>query len=48
MCRHSSVVKVNDLRICLKCGMTLADNKKIVFDRKLRPYIEKKNRRKNK
>lgn len=48
MCNHSAIIKINDVRVCAKCGMTLVDSKKVIFDRKLRPYISKKNRRKNK
>lgn len=50
MCNHS-MVKVNDLNVCVKCGLILADHKKVVFDRKLSDYIRnrsKKNRRNQK
>ena len=47
MCNHI-MKKVNNLNVCIKCGLTLADNKKIVFDRRLTDYIKKKNRRNGK
>ena len=50
MCNHS-MVKVNDVNVCVKCGLILADRKKVIFDRELSDYIRnknKKNRRKSK
>lgn len=47
MCNHT-FLKMNDVTVCVKCGMTVADGKKVIFDRKLPSYIRKKNRRKKK
>ena len=42
MCNHT-FVKFNDVSVCTKCGLTLAD-KKAVFDRKL-PSFRFKNKK---
>lgn len=46
MCNHI-MIKVNDLNVCAKCGMTLADGK-VVFDRGLLDYIKSKEKNKKK
>ncbi len=40
-CKHTAV-NVGTCRVCTKCGMTLLDNGKVFFDRKLRNYVMKK------
>lgn len=35
MCPHSNTKKINDVRVCLKCGMTLTNDGRVLFDRKL-------------
>ena len=48
MCNHSNTVKINDVRVCLKCGITITHDGKIIFDRKLPNYRSKKGgKRKN-
>ena len=50
MCNHI-LTKMNDICVCAKCGMTVANGKKVLFDRSLTNYIKnknKKNRRKTK
>jgi hypothetical protein len=41
MCNHT-YVKVYELIVCTKCGMTLLSNGKVFFDRKLPNYKRKK------
>ena len=41
MCLHSNTKKVNDVRVCLDCGMTILPNGKIIFDRKITNYKRK-------
>ena len=38
MCSHGNTVKINDVRVCLKCGMTITNNGKIIFDKKIAGY----------
>ena len=44
-CSHSHTKKVNDLRVCLNCGLTLTNDGKIIFDRKLVNYKPKKRKK---
>lgn len=46
MCKHE-IVKISDCKVCMKCGMTLLDDNKIFFDRKLPNYKPQKKGRKN-
>lgn len=41
MCVHSWV-KVNDVKYCPKCGFTVTYDGKIIFDRKIKDYRDKK------
>lgn len=41
MCNHE-FMKVNDVRVCTKCGLTFTDSNKVIFDRKLPNYGRKK------
>lgn len=45
MCTHGNTVKINDVRVCLKCGLTLTPDNKVIFDRKLPNYKNKKRKR---
>ena len=45
MCNHSNTKKINNVRVCLKCGLTITDDGKVLFDRKLPNYKSKKKRR---
>lgn len=41
MCRHLWKV-VNDVRVCLRCGMTVSRyDSKVIFDRKLKDAVQK-------
>lgn len=45
MCNHN-IIKTGGCKVCVKCGMTLLNNNKIFFDRKLPNYKSKKKGRK--
>jgi hypothetical protein len=47
MCNHIWK-KVNDVHICVNCGLTRTYDGKIMFDRKLPSYIKNKKKRKAK
>lgn len=32
-CKHK-FIKINDVSVCVKCGLTICDNKSVVIDRK--------------
>lgn len=34
MCNHKWQ-KVNDVSVCIKCGVSICNGKKVIFDRKL-------------
>lgn len=42
MCGHTNTMKVNDVKVCLDCGMTLTYDNKIIFDREIVNYKKKK------
>lgn len=44
MCNHSNVKRINDIRVCLDCGLTVTNDNKIIFDRKIVNYKPKKRR----
>ena len=46
MCNHGNTVKINDVRVCLKCGLTITNDGKVIFDRKLPNYKSKKRNKK--
>ncbi len=48
MCTHSNTRKVNDVRVCLKCGMTITPDGKIFFDRQIVNYANKKPKKQQK
>ena len=35
MCNHCNTIKVNDVWVCLQCGLTRTYDGKIIFDRKI-------------
>ncbi|MDO5397051.1 MAG: hypothetical protein Q4G33_03895 [bacterium] len=41
MCRHKRI-KINDVDVCLKCGLTVCEGKFVQIDRKLISKIGKK------
>lgn len=45
MCNHSNTVRINDVRVCLRCGMTLTLDGKVIFDRKIANYKSKKRKK---
>ena len=47
MCGHNWR-KVNDVWVCLNCGLTRTHDGKILFDRKITNYKSKKRRPKHK
>lgn len=42
MCNHKKMIKINDVDVCLKCGMTVCNGKFIQIDRKLVEKIGKR------
>ena len=40
-CKHK-FIKINDVDVCTKCGLSICDGKTVVFDRKLVNKIGKK------
>ena len=44
MCSHN-LVKINDMRICTRCGMTVLPNGMVIFDRNLPNYKGKRKKR---
>ena len=47
MCNHNCIT-IGTCRVCVKCGVTLLDNNKVYFDRKLPDKIRKKGKGKKK
>lgn len=49
MCKHE-IIKIEDVKVCLKCGMTTFSDGKVIFDKEILKYIGNKetNRRKKK
>lgn len=44
-CTHTNTIKVNDVKVCLKCGLTLTHDGKVLFDRKIPNYNSKKKKK---
>ena len=42
MCNHGNTVKVNDVWVCLRCGLTRTYDGKIIFDRKIANHKKRK------
>ena len=38
MCNHSNTVKVGNVKVCLKCGISILPNGEIFYDRKIKDY----------
>mgnify|MGYP000062902858 CR=1 FL=1 len=47
MCTHSNTKKINDVRVCLNCGLTVLPDGSVYFDKKLPNYRRKKAVKKN-
>ena len=45
MCPHTNTRKINDVKVCLSCGMTMTKDGKILFDREIANYKPKKQKR---
>ncbi len=41
MCSHNWIA-INDIRVCTRCGMTVTDDGKVLFDRK---FVNQKEKR---
>lgn len=48
MCSHSNTKKVNDVRVCLKCGMTVTHDGKILFDKRIVNYANQRRKKQQK
>lgn len=48
MCSHSNTVKINDVKVCLSCGLTLTHDNKIMFDKKIVNYKFNKRKKEKK
>ena len=44
-CSHSNVKRMNDVRVCLNCGLTITADGKVVFDKKIVNYKPKKHKK---
>lgn len=45
MCPHTNLKKINDLRVCLNCGLTITNDGKVFIDRRIVNYKPKKQKR---
>ena len=45
MCPHTNTRKINDVKVCLNCGMTILPNGKVFFDKKIPNYKQKKRKK---
>lgn len=41
MCRHTWR-QINEVKVCIRCGLTLAEGSRPFFDRKIVSYYQKK------
>ena len=44
-CSHTNMKKVNDVRVCLDCGLTVTSDGKVMFDKKIVNYRPKKRKK---
>ena len=44
-CSHSNTVKLNDVKVCLRCGLTLMPDGKVIFDKKICNYKPKRRKK---
>lgn len=42
MCNHSNRKKVNSVWVCLKCGLTVTEDGKVILDKQLPNYRKKR------
>lgn len=45
MCAHANTIKVNDVKVCLNCGLTMTPDNKIIFDKKIVNYKPRKQKK---
>ena len=45
MCSHEWR-KINDVKVCMRCGITVTHDGKILFDKKIKDYRPKKRKTK--
>lgn len=45
MCSHTNTQKINDVRVCLDCGLTMTQDGHFLFDRKIVNYKSKKKKK---
>ena len=45
-CSHTNTMRMNDVKVCLNCGMMITFDGKILFDRQINKPNKKKKRRK--
>lgn len=46
-CMHSNTIKIGEAKCCLKCGYTIAPNRKPFYDKDIVNYNSKKERSKH-
>ena len=44
-CSHSNTMKLNDVKVCLNCGLMITFDGKVMFDRKIVNYRPKKRKK---
>lgn len=44
-CAHTNTRQINDVKVCLNCGITITHDNKILFDRKIVNYKPKKRKK---
>ena len=47
-CNHSNTKKVNDIKVCLQCGMSIMPDGKIYFDKDIVNYRPKRRKKQKK
>lgn len=44
MCTHGNIRKINGVRVCLNCGLTILPDGRVMIDRDIKNYKPKKKR----
>ena len=47
-CTHTNTVRIGEVKCCVRCGYTVANNRKPFFDKDLINYDSKKERKREK
>lgn len=42
MCNHANTKKINGVKVCLNCGLTITPDGRVLFDRALPNYTKKR------